>query len=78
MQIQNTSGNKSCFEETGRHRSKVKADWIKDGVYDGFDAAANQLNLFGSDFYFDPTESDEGKLLTLTSKQLQHKKAELN
>lgn len=46
MQIQNTTENEYCFEETGRQRSKVKADWIKYVVYDSFDAAANQLILF--------------------------------
>ncbi len=46
MQIQNTSGNECCFEETGRQGSKVKADWIKDGVGDSFDAVSNQLILF--------------------------------
>lgn len=48
--------------------SKVKTDWIKDGVGDSCDAAPNQLILFWSDIDFDRTESDEGKLPTLTSK----------
>lgn len=46
----------------GRQGSKVKADWIKDGVGDSFDAASNQLILFWSDFDFDPTVSDEGEI----------------
>lgn len=43
MQILNTSGNECSLR---RQESKVKADWIKDGVGDSFDAAANQLILF--------------------------------
>lgn len=46
MQVQSTSGNECCFEETGSQRSKVKADWIKDGAGEGLDAASNQLILF--------------------------------
>lgn len=33
-------------EETRRQASKVKADWIKDGTGDSFDAVANQVILF--------------------------------
>lgn len=46
MQIQNTIGNECCFEETGRQGSKVKADWIKDGVDDSCNEANDQLILF--------------------------------
>lgn len=44
------------FEETRRQEGKVKADWIKDGVGDSFDAATNQLILFWSELEFDPTK----------------------
>lgn len=46
MQIHNASGNECWFKETGRPGSKVKADWIKDGIGDSSDAASNQLILF--------------------------------
>lgn len=45
MQIQNASGNDCCFEETGRHGSKVNADWITDGISDSFDATSNKMIL---------------------------------
>lgn len=46
MQVQSASGNERCFEETGSHGSKVKADWIKDGAGEGLEAAGNQFILF--------------------------------
>lgn len=65
MQIQNTSGNEGCFEETGRQGSKVKADWIKAGMGTLLMQALICIKiLFLSDFDFDPTESGEGKLST--------------